>query len=111
VSVIGMTALPEAKLAREAELPYATVAFVTDYDCWHETEAPVSVQAVIAVLQKNSALAKRLVLQLAGDLPDPAQSSASCALEHAVISAKDSISSEARARLGWLLDKYLGARA
>jgi 5'-methylthioadenosine phosphorylase len=51
VSVIGMTAMPEAKLAREAELPYATMALATDYDCWHETEAAVSVESVVAVVR------------------------------------------------------------
>src|ERR1700753_2281131 len=53
VDVIGMTAMPEAKLAREAELPYATIALATDYDCWHATEEVVTVEAVIAVLRKN----------------------------------------------------------
>ncbi|MDF0643328.1 MAG: S-methyl-5'-thioadenosine phosphorylase [Nitrospira sp.] len=61
VSVIGMTNLPEAKLAREAELCYATVALATDYDCWHETEEPVTVEAILATLRQNVALAKRLL--------------------------------------------------
>jgi 5'-methylthioadenosine phosphorylase len=61
VSVIGMTNLPEAKLAREAELCYATIALATDYDCWHETEEPVTVEAILATLRQNVALAKRLL--------------------------------------------------
>ncbi len=62
--VIGMTNMPEAKLAREAELPYATIAMVTDFDCWHEAHGNVDVASVIAVMQKNSATAKAAVLNL-----------------------------------------------
>ncbi len=107
VSVIGMTSMPEAKLAREAEMPYATLALATDYDCWHETEDDVSVDGVLAVLRKNAELAKRMVAELAGSLPDPAQSPASRALESALITPTDSISAEARARLDWLIHPYL----
>ena len=107
VSVIGMTAMPEAKLAREAELPYATLALATDYDCWHESEEDVSVAAVMAVLAANADLAKRTVLELAKELPDPKESPATTALAHALITPKDAIESEARARLGFLVDRYL----
>ncbi len=67
--VIGMTNMPEAKLAREAELCYATVAMVTDYDCWHEDHAQVDVAAIIAVMTDNTEKAQRLVLRLAQDFP------------------------------------------
>jgi 5'-methylthioadenosine phosphorylase len=67
--VIGMTNMPEAKLAREAELPYATIAMVTDYDCWHEDHAEVDVAAVIRVLKGNVEKAQRLVARLARDFP------------------------------------------
>ncbi|MGH7017085.1 MAG: S-methyl-5'-thioadenosine phosphorylase [Caulobacteraceae bacterium] len=67
--VIGMTNMPEAKLAREAEIPYASVAMVTDYDCWHEEIAHVSVGEILAVLQSNSAAARRLIANLARALP------------------------------------------
>ncbi|PPC81649.1 MAG: S-methyl-5'-thioadenosine phosphorylase [Hyphomicrobium sp.] len=67
--VIGMTNMPEAKLAREAELCYATVAMVTDYDCWHEDHAHVDVAAIIAVMTQNTEKAQRLVLRLAKDFP------------------------------------------
>lgn len=67
--VIGMTNMPEAKLAREAELCYATVAMVTDYDCWHEDHAHVDVAAIIAVMTQNTEKAQRLVLRLARDIP------------------------------------------
>ncbi len=103
VSVIGMTAMPEAKLAREAELPYATLALVTDYDCWHESEESVTVAAVLAVLKKNSELAHRAVAELAKALPDAAESPARRALEHAVITPPDAIAENVRARLSFLL--------
>jgi 5'-methylthioadenosine phosphorylase len=68
-SVIGMTNMPEAKLAREAEICYATVAMVTDFDCWHETHAAVTVQDIAQVLMENAEKAKRLVARLAQDFP------------------------------------------
>lgn len=107
VSVIGMTAMPEAKLAREAELPYATLAFATDYDCWHDTHDAVSVDAVVGVLQQNSALAKRALLALAAELPDPKRSPAARALSTAILTPPDRVLTSSRARLGWLLDPYL----
>lgn len=84
--VIGMTAMPEAKLAREAELPYALVGMVTDYDCWREGEAAVDVAAVIAQLGKNAAAARDLVEQLVRSLPAerPANPIDSC-LDNALI--------------------------
>jgi 5'-methylthioadenosine phosphorylase len=109
VSVIGMTAMPEAKLAREAELPYATIAFATDYDCWHEGEEAVSVDAVLSVLRQNADLAKRIVVELAKDLPDPTKSPASRALDGAIITPAEAIGSETRARLGWLISRFCEA--
>lgn len=109
VSVIGMTAMPEAKLAREAELPYATLALATDYDCWHESEEDVSVASVVAVLKANASLAQRTVLELAHALPDPDESPAANALRHAVLTAPGAISADARQRLGFLLEKHLAS--
>jgi 5'-methylthioadenosine phosphorylase len=106
VSVIGMTAMPEAKLAREAELPYSTVAFATDFDAWHETVAAVSVEAVLTILRRNVDLAKRIVVELAKALPDPASSPAVHALRDAIITDRKAISSEARDRLNWLIGPY-----
>jgi 5'-methylthioadenosine phosphorylase len=103
VSVIGMTGMPEAKLAREAELPFATLALATDYDCWHESEADVSVEAVLAVVSRNVKLAQRAVRELAMRLPDPTESRAHGALAHAVMTAKDKIPEAARAKLSWLV--------
>jgi 5'-methylthioadenosine phosphorylase len=107
VSVIGMTALPEAKLAREAELPYALLALATDYDCWHESEEDVSVEAVLAVMKKNVATARRTLIELARALPDPAASKATKAAAGAIMTARDSISPAALARLDWLVAKYV----
>jgi 5'-methylthioadenosine phosphorylase len=105
--VIGMTNLPEAKLAREAELPYATLAMVTDYDCWHESEAAVSVETVIRVLQANVRTAREIVRALAKRLPDPSTSPATSALQHAIITSPELISNETRAVLAPLVGKYL----
>jgi 5'-methylthioadenosine phosphorylase len=110
VAVIGMTAMPEAKLAREAELPYATIAFSTDYDAWHETVAAVSVEAVLTILRRNVDLAKRIVAELANVLPDPAKSPATHALRDSIITDKKAITSEAMERLGWLIGAYLKER-
>jgi len=86
--VIGMTAMPEAKLAREAELPYALIGMVTDYDCWRVGEAPVEVSAVIAQLMANAATARRLVVELARILPpERAPSPIDRALDTAIITA------------------------
>jgi 5'-methylthioadenosine phosphorylase len=107
VSVIGMTAMPEAKLAREAELPFATLALATDYDCWHESEEDVSVEAVIAVLQKNVSLARRTLGEVAKALPDPSKSGAAGALAHAIMTSPEKVSPAARKRLDWLVSSYL----
>ncbi len=73
--IIGMTAMPEAKLAREAELPYALIGMVTDYDCWRENEAPVEVEAIIAQLSDNAARGRALVEHLVRSLPEKREAS------------------------------------
>lgn len=107
--VIGMTNLPEAKLAREAELPYASLAMATDYDCWHHSEEVVTVEAVIAVLHKNVDLAKNTIRELVNRLPDPSQSPATSALENAIITNSAYISEETRRLLAPLIKKYFPA--
>ncbi|MDB4942098.1 MAG: 5-methylthioadenosine phosphorylase [Labilithrix sp.] len=102
-SVIGMTAAPEAKLAREAELPFALLALATDYDCWHEGHDAVSVEQVVATMKQNVALAKAMLAGLATALPDPALSIASGASRGAVMTAPEKIANGARERLKWLL--------
>jgi 5'-methylthioadenosine phosphorylase len=88
--VIGMTAMPEAKLAREAELPYALVGMVTDYDCWREDEAAVDVAQVIAQLSANAVKARTMVMRLLSSLPtERAPSPIDTCLDTAIITAKD----------------------
>jgi 5'-methylthioadenosine phosphorylase len=108
-SVIGMTNLPEAKLAREAEISYATLAMATDYDCWYEGHDDVTVDQVVAVLKANVALAKRII---AGAVPAVAAhvgpAPMASALANAILTPKDSISAERRQALHALIGKYLG---
>jgi 5'-methylthioadenosine phosphorylase len=108
VTVIGMTNLPEARLAREAEISYATMALATDYDCWHEGHDDVTVENVIATLKLNVANAKSVIreLVLAHDPNKARQSPAKDALNHAVMTAPDAIPAEAKERLGLFLNKY-----
>ncbi|MBN1607990.1 MAG: S-methyl-5'-thioadenosine phosphorylase [Polyangiaceae bacterium] len=105
VSVIGMTSMPEAKLAREAELPYATLAFSTDYDCWHTSEEDVGVAAIVQVLRDNADLSKRIVKELASALPDPTLSPATGAVRNAIMTAAERVTPATRARLPWLFDR------
>ncbi|HEX6817526.1 MAG TPA: S-methyl-5'-thioadenosine phosphorylase [Ktedonobacterales bacterium] len=108
--IIGMTALPEAKLAREAEMCYATIACVTDYDVWHESAEPVTVEMVVANLTRNVANAKRIIRQVVSRLPsDRSQLSCGCssALRNAVMTDPSLISTPLRERYGLLLGKYL----
>jgi 5'-methylthioadenosine phosphorylase len=105
-SVIGMTAIPEAKLAREAELCYALLAMGTDYDCWHETEEDVSVEAVIAILKANADMGNRVVQEVSRRLPEAADCECQSAARFATITAPEAISAEAKARLRLLYGKY-----
>ena len=109
MDIIGMTSSPEVFLAREAEMCYAVMAHVTDYDVWHESEDPVSVEAVIRVLQANTALAQRALRLL---LPRLAGADRDCeckdALATALITQRDLIPESVRERLGLIVGKYLG---
>jgi len=107
VDVIGMTNLQEAKLAREAEIAYTTVALATDYDCWHETEADVSVAAVIAVLQQNVARAKQVVQHAARLIFEGPRITAEGCMKDAILTAKSAVSADAKRRLAWIVGKYL----
>jgi 5'-methylthioadenosine phosphorylase len=106
VSVIGMTSMPEAKLAREAELPFATLALATDYDCWHQTHDAVTVEQVVATMKKNVVAAKKVLAALATSLPDPTKSIAHRASHGAIMTGENVITPEAKARLGWLLGNH-----
>jgi 5'-methylthioadenosine phosphorylase len=106
VDVIGMTNMPEAKLAREAELCYATVALATDYDVWHEAEAAVSVETVIANLLKNVATAKEVISRVVPDIAPPRTCPCPHALKNAVITPADAFPPATRKRLHLLIGKY-----
>jgi 5'-methylthioadenosine phosphorylase len=109
MSIIGMTTSPEAFLAREAEMCYAVMAHVTDYDVWHISEIPVSVEIVIRTLTQNASIAQDALRNLAHDLPSNQVLNCDCsdALADAIITQDDSIPDEAKKHLGLLIDKYL----
>ena len=108
MDIIGMTNLQEAKLAREAELCYATVAMVTDYDCWHPGHESVTVQQVVANLQKNAENAARVVRHAVAGMPKVHCCKCGEALANAILTQRDKIPPHARQQLSLLLDKYLG---
>ena len=107
-TIIGMTNLPEAKLAREAEIAYATLALVTDYDCWHPDHDSVTVELVIANLQRNAINAQKVIQETVRRLTEnPPDSDAHSALKYAILTPLDKISPEVKERLDLLLQKYL----
>ena len=107
VDVIGITNLPEAKLAREAEICYATVALSTDYDCWHDAEEDVSVEAVLAVVRQNVATARDLIRRAAVAIAPPRDCPCAEAARFALMTDKASLSAEARERLQLIVGRYL----
>jgi 5'-methylthioadenosine phosphorylase len=107
MSIIGMTASPEVFLAREAEICYATMAHVTDYDVWHVSEAPVTVEMVIQTLNKNTAIAQEAVRILARQLKHERNCDCGHALAAALITRKDAIPAGTRQKLDLLINKYL----
>ena len=107
VDVIGMTNMPEAKLAREAELCYATLALVTDYDCWHETEEAVTVEAVLGTLHRNVALAKQILRSAMPSLANPIDCPCHRALDNAILTAPKRIPTAVRKKLAVLIDRAL----
>ena len=107
VDVIGMTAIPEAKLAREAEMCYATVALVTDYDVWHETEEVVTVEMVVRNLLRNVAMAQKVLRAVLTRIPAERNCLCATALKDAIITPRESIPSEVKEKLGLLVGKYL----
>ncbi|MHC5063647.1 MAG: S-methyl-5'-thioadenosine phosphorylase [Planctomycetota bacterium] len=107
VQVIGMTNLQEAKLAREAEIAYATVALATDYDCWHDTEEDIHIAEVLAVLSANVERAKLVIAKAAELLAAGEPISCAGVMENSLITAKDAISPDARRRLELIIGKYL----
>ncbi|MFC2025801.1 S-methyl-5'-thioadenosine phosphorylase [Chloroflexota bacterium] len=107
MSIIGMTASPEAFLAREAEICYAVMAHVTDYDVWHLSEAPVTVEMVINTLNQNTEIAQQAVANLAKNLTSNQSCACGYALADAIITSPELISPETRKRLGPFIGKYI----
>ena len=107
-TVIGMTNLPEAKLAREAEIAYATLALATDYDCWHPDHDSVTVEMVIANLQKNAVNAQKVIQETVRRLgTNPPQSAAHSALKYAILTPLNQVPSATKEKLSLLLNKYM----
>lgn len=106
-SIVGMTALPEAKLAREAEICYATLAFVTDYDCWHESADPVSVEMVVANLLQNAETAKNILKTAMATVTGKRGCQCSTALKDAIITSREHIPPNLKRELAPLIQKYV----
>jgi 5'-methylthioadenosine phosphorylase len=108
MDVIGMTNLQEAKLAREAEICYVTIALVTDFDCWHESHETVSADMIIANLQKNCEAAQSIIRQTVQDLRRQRSCLCGEALKYALITDKSAVPEETKRRLERITGKYLG---
>ncbi len=107
-AVIGMTAIPEAKLAREAEMCYGMLALATDYDCWHETEEDVSVEAVIAVVKANSVLANNIIKRVSAMMPKTSSSALLHAAKHAIMTDRSKIPENTKQKVQVLWGHYFG---
>lgn len=106
--IIGMTALPEAKLAREAEMCYATLACVTDYDCWHEEFETVTAEMILNNLRQNVERARRILKKAVRMIPEKRDCECAQALKTAIVTQRDLIPQEVRKKLSVLVEKYLG---
>ena len=107
MDIIGMTNLQEAKLAREAEMCYSTIALVTDYDCWHPEHDQVTVEMIIGNLTQNARMAQQVIAAAVERLPYERTCECASALKYAIITRPDAIPAEAKARLKPLVGKYL----
>ena len=108
MSVVGMTTSPEAFLAREAEMCYAVMAHVTDYDSWHQSEAPVTVEMVIRTLETNVKFIQNAIVELVGRLPDERECFCKDALQDALVTQRDSVPPETLKKLKPLVQRYFG---
>jgi len=107
-AVIGMTNMPEAKLAREAEICYATVAMVTDYDCWREGHDAVTIEEIVAVLHQNAANACKVVKEAVAAMPRERTCACASAARFAVLTQQDAIPAKRKEELKLLFGKYFG---
>jgi 5'-methylthioadenosine phosphorylase len=108
MDVIGMTNLQEAKLAREAEICYATLALVTDYDCWHPDHDSVSVELIVSNLTQNARTAQRIIAETVAALPSTRGCGCGTALATAIITSRDAVPEQVRKDLSPIVGKYLG---
>jgi 5'-methylthioadenosine phosphorylase len=102
-----MTVLPEAKLAREAEICYASIACVTDYDSWHETNEPVSVEAILSTMRQNIENAKKTIKLAVSRLPEKRECDCASALGPALVTAPELIPAEQKKKLDLIISKYI----
>ena len=107
MDLIGMTNLQEARLAREAEICYVTIAMVTDYDCWHQEEAPVTVETLIGYLNQNSENAQHLVKEIVQIVPGKVDCACQHALENAILTPAEHIPAETKVKLELIIGKYI----
>lgn len=107
VDVIGMTNMPEAKLAREAEICYATIALATDYDCWHESEEDVSIEAILGIVRSNVENSKRIIREVVSRLPGKVPCACGDALKFGIVTDRKKISPTAKKRLALIAGRYL----
>jgi 5'-methylthioadenosine phosphorylase len=107
VDIIGMTNIPEAKLAREAEICYATIALATDFDCWHESEEDVQIDAVLEIMNKNISTAKSIIRKVVPLIPEKRGCPCADALKYTILTSKEMIPEETRKNLDIIISKYL----
>lgn len=109
VDVIGMTNVTEAKLAREAEICYSTIALVTDYDCWHQEEADVTTDAIIAILTQNVETSKKIIKEALCNISSDQERTCVCshAMDNAILTARESIAPEVKEKLKEIIGKYI----
>ncbi|MFQ5680476.1 MAG: S-methyl-5'-thioadenosine phosphorylase [Candidatus Omnitrophota bacterium] len=107
MSVIGMTNMPEAKLAREAEICYTTLAAVTDYDCWHPDHNSVTVEMIISNLMKNVDNARKIIRKAILDIPECPDCRCRQALRHSIVTRPEAITPEVKQRLDLIIGKYI----
>jgi len=107
VDIIGMTNIPEAKLAREAEICYATIALATDFDCWHESEEDVQIDAVLEIMNKNISTAKSIIRKAVSLIPEKRSCPCTDALKYTILTPKEMIPEETRKNLDIIISKYL----
>jgi 5'-methylthioadenosine phosphorylase len=107
MDIIGMTNLQEAKLAREAEICYTTIALVTDYDCWHPEHDQVTVEMIVANLTQNARTAQQVIANAVGMLPFDRRCECAHALRHAIITRPDAIPAAVKRELSPIVGKYV----